>query len=464
MADAALDKKDDALVQELHAQMVGKTKEEQAILVRDFSEKHLGVKLEDTPMVHLTDEQVRMIVSGATEDVKKAAEDAAREVERKYSLSPSGARDLVDEKAHDTLQKHRHRDQDLQECAKVLRALTRVASGRANFGELEAAYAGEAEYLKRTGREARAMSMGTDTTGGYLGGELFETMLYDNIVRHSLARKYATLITMTKEILRIPKLTTTVTAEQTSEAGTITSSQPVFDQFVLNTKKINVLTKPFSVELFETADPALVPTLIEFATRELAKKEDNIIFSTSAPGLLSQSTNNVILGGDGTSATSGATSIQDTTFDDMINLIYKLDPQYIPDEDISGSGMFVSEARLWVPQMLIQVLAQQKGQDNYHWTNVQELKHNKMIHGFDVKRVPTMSSAPDVTTRFAAFGDLKKVVCGVRPGFRVELMSQGSVDSVNLNETNSYAVRVTEFFDADCIDDSAFSLLKTATT
>ena len=116
--------------------------------------------------------------------------------------------------------------------------------------------------------------------------------------RYSYARKYATVLTMEREILRLPTLTTTLSATVDSEAGTIASSQIVTGQFVLNTKKISVLTKPFSVELFETADPALVPLLIEFATREIAKREDALIFGTAAPGLLSHSTNNVFLGGD----------------------------------------------------------------------------------------------------------------------------------------------------------------------
>lgn len=441
--------------QELRAKMAGKTKAEQAEILRSYM-KDEGIEVQDQPKVFLTDEQIRSIVDGSTDAAKRAAAEAAEAVEKRYDVTKSEARAIADQEVSKTITRQLHKHRDFEECAKVMRALTRVATGRANYGELETAYAAEADYLQKTGREARAMSLTTDTSGGYLGGELFETMLYENISRHSFARKYCTIITMTKEILRIPKLTATLTAEQTAEASTITSSEPTFDQFVLNTKKINVLTKPFSVELFETADPALVPALIEWATREIKKKEDSLVFGTSSPGLLSHSTNKVTLG-------SGDTALDKVDFDDMVNMIYELDPHYIPDEDIQGSSLFSSgAARFWLPQALVKNLAKVKGNDNYHWTNVQELKHNKNIHGYDVKRVPSISSSPSAGDNVAVFGDLGYMVCGVRPGFRIELQSQGTVDSVNLNETNSYAVRVTEFFDNDSIDDEAFSILELA--
>ena len=340
-------------------------------------------------------------------------------------------------------------------CSKVIRAMSHAATGKAKPGELDAAYEEEKEYLKKSGRQSRAMTIGTDTTGGYLGGELFDTMLYDNVARVSQARKYCTLIQMEKEIYRLPKLTTSFTAEQTSEAGTITASQWVQAQFTLTTKKINVLSKPFSVELLEVADPALVQTILNFATIEIAKKEDALVFSTSSPGILSHSTNVVTMG-------AGKTAITDVTFDDLADLINELDEQYLPDEDIKGSGLITGEARFWAPRKIINVLAKSKGNDNYHWANVQELKSDKRVHGFDMKRVVSMSQAPAVSTNFMAFGNLAHMWCGVRPGYRIELQSQGTVDSVNLNETNSYALRVTEFFDNDSVDDEAFSILKTA--
>lgn len=453
--------KEEDLLKDLHKRMAEKSeKEDRAKLAKAFMEEHYGVSFEEKPMVQLSDDQVRMIVSGAADEAKRLTKEETDNITRKYGISHSEATGRIDEAVNNTLMKRQLFHDDCKMAAEVIKAIAYTATGRARPGMLHEAYEKENDYLRKTGRESRAMSVTTDSTGGYLGGEIFETMLYENVARHSLARKYCTVLNMEREILRIPKLTATVTAEQTSEAGTITSSQPTFDQFVLNTKKINVLTKPFSVELFETADPALVPAMIEWATREIAKKEDSLVFQTSAPGLLSHTTNNKYLGG---ASTSGSTAITDTTFDDIVDLVYELDPQYIPDEDIQGSGLFTSgAARFWVPQGLIPVLAKSKGNDQYHWANVQELKHDKMIHGFEVKRVPSMSSAPSADTRFAVFGDLGKMVCGVRPGFRIELQSQGTVDSVNLNETNSYAVRVTEFFDNDSIDDESFSILRTA--
>jgi HK97 family phage major capsid protein len=446
--------KEDKAVLDLAARMQGLSKEEQAKALRTYMEENLGVK-DEAPVVQLTDDQIRMLATGAADTAKEVAKDVASDVERRYHMGRGQAEELAHDTVGSEFVKQQHRQRDYEEAAKVIRAISRTAKGSAAPGELHAAYDAEKEYIRSTGREVRAMSIGTDTSGGYLGGELFETMLYDNVSRYGYARKYATLLPMTKEILRLPKLTATMTAEQTNEATAITESEPTFAQFTLNTKKLAVLTTPFSIELFETADPAIVPLLIEFATREITKKEDALVFGTGAPGILSHTTNNVTLG-------SGDTAITKVDFDDMIDLIYELDPHYLPDEDVQGSGLFSSQARFWVPQSLVQALSKVKGNDNYHWSTVQELKHNKNIHGYEVKRVPGMTAAPAAAARAACFGDLKKMVCGVRPGFRIELQSQGTVDSVNLNETGSYAVRVIEFFDCDSIDDEAFSVLKLA--
>jgi HK97 family phage major capsid protein len=432
--------------------MQGKEKAEQAEILRSYMQEHMGVAVEDKPMVQLSDDQVRMIVDGASQDAQKIAETVGSEIERKYNLNAGQSRALVQETAESAYEQQKHRQRDLHEAAKVIRAVSRASVGKGEAGGVEKAYEAERQYLKETGRAERAMSLTTDTTGGYLGGEIFSTMLYDNVARVSQARKYCTQITMEREILRLPKLTSTFTAEQTAEATGATSSQPVFAQFTLTTKKINVLSKPFSVELLETADPALVQTLINFATIELAKKEDSIVFAN----ILAQTANVVDMA-------AGESAITDLTFDHMADLINELDEQYLPDEDIKGSGMIGGEARFWMPRKVINVLAKSKGNDNYHWANVQELKSDKRVHGFELKRVVSMEQAPAAETKFGLFGNLGYHICGVRPGYRIELQSQGTVDSVNLNETNSYALRVTEFFDSDTIDDEAMSILKTGT-
>jgi len=458
MSKTIEDTVEDSVLQDLHERMKEQPKDEQAKMLRAFAEEHYGATFQEKPVVELSDEQIRMIIQGGTEAAKKVASTEAGKVERKYDLTPGQASEAAEKEVGSILQKHASRHNDFKECAKVMRALTKVASGRANYTELQSAYEAEADYVRNSNREVRAMSIGTDSTGGYMGGELWETMLYENISRYSYARKYCTMLTMEKEILRIPKLTATVTAEQTAENTDITESQPTFDQFTLNTKKVDVLTKPFSVELFVTADPALVPALIEFSTREIKKKEDNLVFGTSSPGILSHSTNVVQ-----PAAGSGKTAITDVTFDDLVDVTYELDPHYLPDEDVQGSHLFSSgAARWWIPQSLVQTLAKSSGNDNYHWTDVKELKHNKEIHGFGLKRVPEIAAAPAAATNSFCFGDLGYMVCGTRPGFLIDLQSQGTVDGVNLNTANAYAVRVTETFDNDSIDDEAFSIYKTA--
>src|SRR3954470_14461851 len=313
----ATEQKPDEAVRALADQMAGKSKAEQAAIVRQYAEKHLDVQFEDTK-VFLTDEQLERVIQGGAEDAKKVAREAAEETIKRYgNLSPSEGQARAEDEVNNVVVKQRRKQDDLRMAGKVLTAIHRAKS-TGDTGLLRDAYSEEAEYIKKNwGRESRAMSLGTDSTGGYLGGEIFSTMLYENVARVSQARKYCTIIQMEREILRVPTLTTSVTAEQTAEAGTITPSQPVLSQFVLQTKKIDVLSKPFSVELMETSDPAIVERLVQWATIEIAKKEDALVFATSGTGLLGQSTNNVTLG-------AGKTSLADVTFDDMHLLINEL--------------------------------------------------------------------------------------------------------------------------------------------
>src|SRR5206468_402113 len=76
-----------------------------------------------------------------------------------------------------------------------------------------------AYYKKRYGRQTRALSNTTDSTGGYLSPQLFSDMLYENISRTSLVRKYATMIPMNGyEVINFPTVTTGISASQVSEA------------------------------------------------------------------------------------------------------------------------------------------------------------------------------------------------------------------------------------------------------
>jgi hypothetical protein len=66
----------------------------------------------------------------------------------------------------------------------------------------------------------------------------------------------------------------------------------------------------------------------------------------------------------------------------------------------------------------------------------------------------------------AVFGNLAYVWCGYEPGFRIDLLTEGSIDDggslVSLADTGQVGVRVIEYFDEVVIDSSALSILALA--
>src|SRR5947209_7466159 len=159
--------------------------------------------------------------------------------------------------------------------------------------------------MKRAyGRETRALSNTTDSTGGYLSPTLFSDRLYEAIARTSLVRKYATIIPMNGyEVINFPTMTTGISAAVVSEATGVTGVQPVFSQKQLTTKKIMTRSTPVSLELVEKSNPLITTLLLQQATVEILKAEDTAVFSGSNNGIRNTSTNLVDIGSVSTSAT-----------------------------------------------------------------------------------------------------------------------------------------------------------------
>ena len=269
-------------------------------------------------------------------------------------------------------------------------------------------------------------------------------------------------------IKRMPKLSTNVAAGTVTELSTQNGSRASFGQITWTLKKLQVITTPISIELFETADPDFIQLMTKYTLTEMARKIDEVVFNTVDAGwtdLLDNTTNRVYLGN---SSTSGKTDYSLTTFDDMNNLLYKLAEQYIPDEDVQGSDFITGEAQYWVNQNLISTLLKLKGTTNqYIWGNVQDLQSGRKIFGKNVRRVISLPSTTGVNTAFAAFGNLAYKWIGYRDGLLIDFLKEGYVldaagSNVSLAQASAYALRVNQLMDVQSVDESGFSRLWTA--
>src|SRR5207248_1314020 len=105
----------------------------------------------------------------------------------------------------------------------------------------------------------------------------------------------------------------------------------------------------------------------------------------------------------------------------------------------------------------------QDGISNYT-PEAKELRSDSKIFGWGAQRV---LSLPDGTAlaqadKVAVFGNLAHVYAGIVPGFRIDILTEGSVDDggslVSLADTGQVAVRVIEYFDSVVVDANAFAI------
>lgn len=421
----------------------------------------------------LSDEQFRSYIAKvgqvSGDSAKAAIASVATDVERKYNLDSGEANEVAERSYLKTEARMRNMRADMEIAAKVIRGMYLARQGKPDA--YQNAIEAEAEHYKRVyNRETRAMSNATDSTGGYLSPTYFSDMLYENISRTSLVRKFATLIPMqANEVINIPTMTSGLSAGVTAEATTVDGIQPVFSQKQLTTKKIITKTNPISVEMIEKANPAIIQLLLQHAMIEIMKAEDALVFATSGNGIRASSTNLVSMGSAADATGTAGTGYSSITFDDMISMESELTAEYLAGEDIQGSAIITGAPQYWLPHAMVQKLKAQKNGTGEYLDESRELRNQKNIFGYGAQRTLSLQDGSTLSAldKVAVFGNLKHVWCGTEPGFRMLIADQGVTDNasgadVNLFDTAQVAIRVMEFFASVVVDDEAFSIASMA--
>jgi HK97 family phage major capsid protein len=439
------------------------TPEQRNTVLQEFAVRRGAEDIKSKEVAAFTEEQFRAVLekigTASATEAKAAIAAVAAETERKYNLGEGEAKNKAERAYESVEQKHMNQRADWQNAAEVFRGIWLARQGKPDA--YRAAIEKESEYFKRVyKRETRAMTLGTDSTGGYLAPQLFSDMLYENIARASLIRKYATMIPMNgNEVINFPVLTGSVSAATVAEGAVGTNSQPTFTQKQLTTKKIMSKTRPVSIEMIEKANPAIIPLLLQFAMVEIMKAEDSLVFGTTGNGIRASSTNEVT----GFSAASGYSAVD---FDYLIDMESALAAQYLAGDDIQGSGIIGGAPRYWLPHALVQQLKKKKDGMNNYTDEARELRNSKQVFGYEAKRVLSLPDGTSIAAadKVAVFGNLAHVWCGYEPGFRVDVLDQATIDDngtpVLLGDTAQAAIRVIEFFDSVVVDNSALSQLK----
>ncbi|OAT79311.1 phage major capsid protein [Desulfotomaculum copahuensis] len=176
-------------------------------------------------------------------------------------------------------------------------------------------------YLRGREYDVRNMTVGTTTAGGYLAPESFLAELIRKLNEQSVMRQLARTIGIGTASVKMPRLTSSVSAAWTTEATAIAASDPAFDQVEFIPQKLGAMTL-VSNELLADSAVAVESLLAGLFAEKIAAIEDLAFFKgtgTGQPkGLLTEA-------GITRLTTAGGATI---TPDEVINLYDALPPAY----------------------------------------------------------------------------------------------------------------------------------------
>ena len=130
-------------------------------------------------------------------------------------------------------------------------------------------------WCKDHGFEARALSEGTNSAGGFLVPDEFAARVIRLVEEYGTYPEAAERVVMARDVMNIPKRASGTTAYFVSEGSSVTESDPSFSQVQLNAQKLAVATRLSQEVLEDSASYVNIADQVvqEFAT-SLALKVD----------------------------------------------------------------------------------------------------------------------------------------------------------------------------------------------
>lgn len=210
-------------------------------------------------------------------------------------------------------------------------------------------------WCKDHGFEARALSEGTNSAGGFLVPDEFAARVIRLVEEYGTYPEAAERVVMARDVMNIPKRASGTTAYFVSEGSSVTESDPSFSQVQLNAQKLAVATRLSQEVLEDSASYVNIADQVvqEFAT-SLALKVDTSAWTgdgTSGHGSITGLFTKIDDGNHTASvvdAASGNTGFETLDVDDFLNCVGQLPIYARPGAAwyISPSGYSASIARL----------------------------------------------------------------------------------------------------------------------
>ena len=316
-------------------------------------------------------------------------------------------------------------------------------------GEVQVCREMEASWSSPDKLHQKQMVEGTDTAGGYLVPEEFRAEIIRIIPKYGIFRRYARMLPMNTDTMRVPRQTATVSVSWPGETVKGTQSKPTLGQILLNAKTMVGLCS-YSAEFLADAGLPILQYLQTIFAEEIGAEEDKQGFlGTGAPftGVLNASgVNSYSLGG---SSTSGKTAITDATIDDMIKAAD------LTTEDVDEGAVYVFH------KALLSVLRQVKVTTTYALMPASQGAPGTIV-GVPWATSKKLPNAPAVATAFAIYGNFQYALLADREQMTIAIAREGTIGGNNLFEQNMAGLRITERIAIDIGVPSAFVAIKTA--
>lgn len=258
--------------------------------------------------------------------------------------------------------------------------------------------------------QAKALSEGVDTEGGFLVPEEFRATLLRLVETFGVARQWATVIPMRRDQLKIPRLTQTVSIFWVGEGQPKPETQPAFDQLTMVVKKMAAIVI-VSVELLEDASIAIANLIGTLFAEQVAAEEDRVVFSGDVAGA-GDPFNGVLYepGVVSVPMPTGNTAFTNVTAD------------HLAEASGSVTTSALRGARYWMHRTIWNILRTVKDVNGQYILQSPVGNQPGVLWGFPFTFVESM---PDITqsaadTPFIAFGNLRHYYIGDRTRLTVQ--------------------------------------------
>lgn len=252
-----------------------------------------------------------------------------------------------------------------------------------------------------------ALSIGSDTEGGFLVPDEFENTLITALNEENIIRKFAHIFTTSSGAHKIPVVSQRGTASWIDEAGLITESDDAFGQQLIGAHKVGTLIK-VSEELL--SDSAF--NLESYFTSEFARRIGNAEEEAFLTGNGTGKPTGIFNAAGGAEIGVTAASANNITADELIDLFYSLKSPY-------------RKNAIWILNdstvKLIRKLKDSNGQ--YLWQPALRDGEFDTILG---KRIFTSPFAPEAAAdaKTIAFGDFSYYWIGDRQGVSFKRLNE----------------------------------------